>query len=41
VEFQDHPAHKALPLNTTQEVLKKLKKAWNPLLRLLVALGEG
>lgn len=28
-EFQDHPAYKALPSDIAQEVLKKLRKAWN------------
>lgn len=28
-EFQDHPAYEALPSDVAQEVLKKLRKAWN------------
>jgi len=28
-EFQNHPAYRALPSDIAQEVLKKLRKAWN------------
>ncbi|MCS5696990.1 RNA-guided endonuclease InsQ/TnpB family protein [Desulfofundulus thermocisternus] len=40
-EFQGHPAYKALPSDIAQEVLKKLRKAWNSFFALLRLWKEG